>query len=67
MCFINPGYAMDGPQGFGFILVEIGLAICGIQPIISTFMAMTKSDVRKYTMDLITLYAYENENNNDSP
>jgi hypothetical protein len=34
---------------------QIGLLLCGIQPIVSTCMAMTKSDVRKYTMDLITL------------
>jgi len=58
-------------------LVQIGLLFCGIQPIVSTFMAMTKSDVKKYTMDLVTLsyirkpssseetHASEN-NNNDS-
>jgi hypothetical protein len=57
-------YGAATQTGFWF---QIGLIFCGIQPIISTFMAMTKSDVRKYTMDLITLYAYENENNNDSP
>jgi hypothetical protein len=34
---------------------QIGLLFCGIQPIVSACMAMTKSDVRKYTMDLITL------------
>ena len=33
----------------------IGYLFCGIQPIVSTCMAMTKSDVRKYTRDLITL------------
>jgi hypothetical protein len=33
----------------------IGYLFCGIQPIVSTCMAMTKSDVRKYTQDLITL------------
>jgi hypothetical protein len=35
--------------------IQIGLIFCGIQPIVSTCMAMTKSDVRKNTMDLITL------------
>jgi hypothetical protein len=35
--------------------VQIGFLFCGIQPIVSTCMAMTKSDVRKYTMDLVTL------------
>ena len=33
----------------------IGYLFCGIQPIVSTCMIMTKSDVRKYTKDLITL------------
>ena len=37
----------------GFIC--IGYLFCGIQPIVSTCMAMTKSDVRKYTRDLITI------------
>jgi hypothetical protein len=36
-------------------LVQIGLLFCGTQPIVSTCMAMTKSDVKKYTMDLLTL------------
>jgi hypothetical protein len=35
--------------------VQLGLLSCGIQPIVSTCIAMTKSDVKKYTMDLITL------------
>jgi hypothetical protein len=38
--------------GFWF---QIGLLFCGMQPIVSMCMAMTKPDVRKYTMDLITL------------
>lgn len=33
----------------------VGLLFCSIQPIVSTCMAMTKCDVRKYTIDLITL------------
>jgi hypothetical protein len=36
-------------------LICIGYLFCGIQPILSTCMAMSKSDVRKYTKDLITL------------
>jgi len=36
-------------------IVQLKLLSCGIQPIVSTCMAMTKSDVKKYTMDLITL------------
>jgi hypothetical protein len=37
------------------LLGQIGLLFCGIQPIVSTCMAMSKSDVRKYTMNLVTL------------
>ena len=36
-------------------LAMIGYLFCGIQPIVSTCLAMMKSDVRKYTIDLITL------------
>jgi hypothetical protein len=39
-------------------LICIGYLFCGIQPIVSTCMAMTKSDVRKYTRDLFTLSYY---------
>jgi hypothetical protein len=41
-------------DNWGFFL-QIGLIFCGIQPIVSTCMAMTKSDVKKYTINLITL------------
>jgi hypothetical protein len=41
-------------SNWGFAL-QIGLIFCGIQPIVSTCMAMTKSDVKKYTTNLITL------------
>jgi hypothetical protein len=37
------------------LFIQIGLLFCGLQPIVSTCMAMTKYDVKKYTMDLITL------------
>jgi hypothetical protein len=33
----------------------IGLLFCGIQPTVSTCMAMAKSDGKKYTIHLITL------------
>jgi hypothetical protein len=36
-------------------LISIGYLFCGVQPIVSTCMAMSKSDVRKSTRDLITL------------
>jgi hypothetical protein len=36
-------------------LICIGYLFCGIQPIVSTCMAMSKSDVRQYTLDVITL------------
>jgi hypothetical protein len=42
--------------------IAIGLLFCGIQPILSTGMTMTKSDVRKYSTDLITL-SYIRKNN----
>jgi hypothetical protein len=58
------------------LYVQIGLIFCGMQPIVSTCMAMTKSDVKKYTMDLLTLSYIRkpsssqetcaSENNNDS-
>jgi hypothetical protein len=35
-------------------LICMGYLFCGIQPIVSTCMAMTKPDVRKSTRDLIT-------------
>jgi hypothetical protein len=37
------------------LYVLIGLLFCGIQPIVSTCMAMTKSDVKKYIKDVVTL------------
>ena len=36
-------------------LATIGFIFCGIQPIVSIGLAMVKSDVRKYTTDLLTL------------
>jgi len=36
-------------------LVAAGYLFCGIQPIVSTSLAMMKHDVRKYTIDLLTL------------
>ena len=35
--------------------LQIGLLFCGLQPIVSTCMTMTKTDVRKYTQDVVTL------------
>jgi len=39
----------------GSKLLCIGLLLCAIQPTVSTFLAMTKSDVRVAIFDLITL------------
>jgi hypothetical protein len=39
----------------GVLYFQIVLLLSGIQPILSTCMAMTKSDVKKYTTNLITL------------
>jgi hypothetical protein len=52
MAFIVIG-AVENNKFANFIC--IGLLFCGIQPIVSTCMAMAKSDVRNYTRDLITL------------
>ena len=35
--------------------IPAGLLFVGIQPIVSTCMAMTKADVKKYVIELITL------------
>ena len=35
--------------------IHIGLLFVGMQPILSTCMAMTKADVRKYTIKMLTL------------
>ena len=46
-------------------LYQAGLIFCAIQPIISTIMAMTKADVRKYTINLLTLsYLFDRDNSN---
>ena len=46
-------------------LYQAGLIFCAIQPIISTIMAMTKADVRKYTINLLTLsYLFDKDNSN---
>ena len=36
-------------------LFPIGLLLCSIQAIVSTGMALTKTDVRKHVLDLLTL------------
>jgi hypothetical protein len=48
-------FVVFGAANKNGILTQIGLIFCGIQPIVSMCIAMTKSDVRKNTMDLITL------------
>jgi len=45
-----------GTKGMGFAnILIIGCLFCGIQPIVSIGLAMMKSDVRKYVIDLLTL------------
>jgi len=34
---------------------QIGLLFCGIQPTVSTYIAMTKADVRQYTLKVVGL------------
>ena len=36
-------------------LLQLGLLLCGLQPIVSTCMVMTKADVRKHTLKVVTL------------
>ena len=54
MGFVTVGcyYGVVSNEG---MLVQVGLLFCGIQPIISTCMAMTKADVREYTVKTISL------------
>jgi len=40
---------------FGTWLLPVGLLFVGLQPVVSTCMAMTKADVKKYFIELITL------------
>ena len=47
--------AIFGPREFEGICISIGYLFCALQPIVSTCMAMTKSDVKQYVFDLITL------------
>ena len=37
------------------MLITVGLLFVGIQPIVSACMVMTKADVKKYVIELITL------------
>jgi len=39
--------------------IQIGLLLLSVQPILSTIMAMTKTDVRKYTIELLTLSIFK--------
>ena len=54
MILINIGTNAKFDQ-YWFYYYQTGLLFCSIQPIISTIMAMTKTDVRKYTYQLLTL------------
>lgn len=43
------------PIPYEGIFAVIGLIFCGLQPVGSFIMAMTKSDVKKYVIKLVTL------------
>ena len=47
-CFFTSAYQQS-------LFTQVGLLFCGIQPIISTCMAMTKDDIRKYTVKFVSL------------
>ena len=53
MFLLNYGVWIDNYSGG--VYIATGFVFIGLQPIVSTSMAMTKSDVRKYVIDLITL------------
>ena len=50
MCLFNYGWHRTRAP-----FVQIGLLFLSVQPIFLTIMAMTKTDVRKYTIELLTL------------
>ena len=37
------------------VAIQIGLYFLAVQPVVSTVMAMAKTDVRNYTLKLLTL------------
>jgi len=41
--------------------MAVGFLFCGVQPIVSTCIAMTKTDVRRYSSDLLTLSYVRNK------
>ena len=47
-CFFTSAYQQS-------LFTQVGLLFCGIQPIISACIAMTKDDIRKYTVKLVSL------------
>ena len=53
MGFVVTGCYISAYQRSEFI--RVGLLFCGIQPIISACIAMTKDDIRKYTVKLVSL------------
>jgi len=47
--------ASDSSSSVNPVYYSAGLLLCSVQPILSTLMALTKSDVKKAVVDLITL------------
>ena len=70
MCFViigvsrpeNPAYAKNATS---LRLYQVGLYFVSLQPIASTLMAMTKTDVRNYTKKLLTLSYVFNARNKE--
>ena len=68
MCFVilgvsrpeNPAYAKNATT---LRLYQVGLYFVSLQPIASTLMAMTKTDVKNYTKKLLTLSYVFNKRN----
>merc|ERR1712238_234110 len=58
MCLLIMGLAQmvhSSSKFFAVWYIPGGLIFVGLQPIVSTCMAMTKADVKKYVIELITL------------
>ena len=51
-----------GWNGGNNAFVQIAILFLSVQPIISTIMAMTKTDVRKYTIEVLTLSFIKRKN-----
>merc|ERR1712183_350918 len=68
-CIISGAYGSGGNNvEAGIPTIGIGFLFVALQPVWSTLMAVTKSDVRKYVVDLLTLsYFCRKSQQSESP